>query len=47
MAVMSIGALTDKELTGMGVFFAFIAVALIAAGLNKKQMRSKLNIKRM
>ena len=36
-AVISIGALSDKETTGMGVFFAIVAVVLIAVGLKKQK----------
>lgn len=36
-AVISIGALSDKETTGIGVFFAIVAVVLIAAGLKKQK----------
>lgn len=36
-AVISIGALSDKETTGIGVFFAIVAVVLIAVGLKKQK----------
>lgn len=35
--VISIGALSDKETTGIGVFFAIVAVVLIAVGLKKQK----------
>lgn len=36
-AVISIGALSDKETTGIGVFFAIVAVVLIKVGLKKQK----------
>lgn len=36
-SIMSIGALTDKESRGMGVFFLVVAVVLIAVGLKKQK----------
>lgn len=39
-AIMSIGALTDTESRGMGVFFLVVAIVLIAAGLKKQKKPS-------
>lgn len=39
-SIMSIGALTDTESRGMGVFFLVVAVVLIAAGLKKQKKPS-------
>ncbi|MCR5480766.1 MAG: HIRAN domain-containing protein [Ruminococcus sp.] len=36
-AVISIGVLSDKETTGIGVFFAIVAVVFIAVGLKKQK----------